>query len=94
MKEAAIHYATVHEAKGREYAAVCLVIPPNRAPTNRTNALFDAWETRTDSEPKRVIYVGATRAMQLLCLAIPQSVTDRTRQILENSQVPHEMVDC
>jgi len=94
VKEAAIHYATVHEAKGREYAAVCLVIPPNRAPTNRTNALFDAWETRTDSEPKRVIYVGATRAMQLLCLAIPQSVTDRTRQILENSQVPHEMVDC
>lgn len=91
--DAALRYATVHEAKGREYEAVCLVIPPNRAPENRTNALLDAWEARTDSEPKRVVYVGATRAMQLLCLAIPQGATDRIRQILENGQVLHEVVD-
>lgn len=93
-RETALRYATVHEAKGREYEAVCLVIPPNRAPTNRTNALFDAWEARTDSEPKRVIYVGATRAMQLLCLAMPQRAINRARQILENCEVPHEILDC
>ena len=39
--------ATVHEAKGREYEAVCLVIPPNRAPFNHTEQLVAAWETRT-----------------------------------------------
>lgn len=91
--DSALRYATVHEAKGREYEAVCLVIPPNRGPENRTNALLDAWETRTDSEPKRVIYVGATRAMQFLCLAVPQNAIDRIRQVLENGQVLHEVVE-
>lgn len=63
--------AKIHEAKGREYDAVCVVIPPNRAPGNRSEVLFQSWENRTDAEAKRVIYVGVTRARKLSALAVP-----------------------
>ena len=55
---AAVTWATIHEAKGSEHGAVCVVIPPGEY----TEQLVAAWENRTDSEPKRVIYVGVTRA--------------------------------
>ncbi len=70
--------AKIHEAKGHEYSAVCVVIPPNRAPKNRTEALFASWETSTDAEAKRVLYVGLTRAQHLAVLAVPYPSGERT----------------
>jgi DNA helicase-2/ATP-dependent DNA helicase PcrA len=81
--------STIHDAKGRAYDAVCVVIPPDRAPHHRTSSLLDAWEGRLESEAKRVIYVGATRARMLLALATPQAVTDRVTAILAASNVPN-----
>jgi DNA helicase-2/ATP-dependent DNA helicase PcrA len=57
-------YSTIHNAKGGEYAGVCVVIPPNDTRAFTTQ-LVDAWTARGDHEPKRVIYVGVTRAMRL-----------------------------
>lgn len=85
--------AKIHEAKGREYSAVCVVIPPNRAPENRIDALFDAWETRTDAEAKRVLYVGVTRAQHLAALAVPVAFADRCVAVLAAGQVPHTRVN-
>jgi len=85
--------ATIHEAKGREYGAVCVVIPPNRAPGNRGEPLFESWEARTDAEAKRVLYVGLTRAQRLGALAVPIAFADRCVAVLLAGQVPHTRMD-
>lgn len=86
-------YAKIHEAKGREYGAVCVVVPPNRAPENRGEALFESWEIRTDAEAKRVLYVGLTRAQHLGALAVPVAFADRCVAVLVAGQVPHTRRD-
>ncbi len=81
--------ATVHEAKGHEYEAVCVLLPPDppgRAP--RIEPLLDHWESRADYEPKRVVYVGATRARQFLCLSVPRAQKPRIAAILAGNAVP------
>jgi len=85
--------AKIHEAKGREYGSVCVVIPPNRAPENRVEALFRSWEARTDAEAKRVLYVGLTRARHLSALAVPIDFVDRCAAVLVAGQVPHTRRD-
>lgn len=84
---------TIHNAKGREYKAVCVVIPPCRAPLRRTTALFDAWEAGTDLEAKRVIYVGATRAEAMLAIAVPRAFADRCVALLQAGNVAFERRD-
>ncbi|CAN7303077.1 hypothetical protein LJR034_001430 [Caballeronia sp. LjRoot34] len=85
--------AKIHEVKGREYGAVCVVIPPNRAPENRGEALFVSWEARTDAEAKRVLYVGLTRARHLAAIAVPVAFADRCVAVLTAGQVPHTRRD-
>ncbi|EBJ2702480.1 ATP-dependent helicase [Salmonella enterica subsp. enterica serovar Infantis] len=85
--------AKIHEAKGREYGSVCVVIPPNRAPQNRGEALFGSWEARTDAEAKRVLYVGLTRAQHLGALAIPITFADHCVAVLAAGQVPYTRRD-
>lgn len=82
-----IKCATIHEAKGREYEAVCLVIPPDRGGTNRTTQVFDAWERRSNDEAKRVLYVGVTRAKKLLSIAVPTAFKDRLVAILNGAGI-------
>jgi superfamily I DNA/RNA helicase len=85
--------STIHEAKGREYEAVCVVLKPDRAPENRTSHLFEAWESRTDMEPKRVVYVGVTRARRFVMLAVPVGFSQRCDAILHSGKVPTERVE-
>jgi DNA helicase-2/ATP-dependent DNA helicase PcrA len=90
---ARITCSTVHEAKGREYDAVCVVIQPDRASSTRTAELMTAWENRSESEAKRVIYVGVTRAKRFLMLAIPSTVAYRCVAVLNAANVPFDLVD-
>ena len=85
--------AKIHEAKGREYGSVCVVIPPNHASKNRTEALFNSWEARADADAKRVLYVGLTRAQHLGVLAVPIAFADRCAAVLAAYQVPHTRRD-
>ena len=85
--------AKIHEAKGREYGAVCVVVPPNRAPGNHSEALIGSWENRTDAEAKRVIYVGVTRAQHLSVAAVPIAFADRCAALLTAGQVPYTRRD-
>jgi DNA helicase-2/ATP-dependent DNA helicase PcrA len=82
-----IKSATIHEAKGKEYDAVCVVIPPDLREPRRTEQLMTTWHNRTDDEPKRVIYVGITRAKRLAVIAVPSAFGDRVRGLLEVTQV-------
>lgn len=68
--------STVHQAKGRQYDAVCVVIPPDRGVSTRTRGLLDAWTGRVESEAKRVVYVGLTRARLAAAIAIPRAHAD------------------
>jgi hypothetical protein len=56
-KKDSIHlrYATIHEAKGAQYDAVCVVIPPDSGRLKHMELLFECWEERRNSEPKRVV---------------------------------------
>lgn len=76
--------ATIHEAKGKEYQAVCVVIPPDQGGNNHTTQLFDTWERRTNDEAKRVVYVGVTRAKKLAALAVPAAFCGRLKAILRD----------
>lgn len=75
--------ATIHEAKGKQYEAVCVVIPPDMREPRHTQHLLDCWQDRRDDEAKRVIYVGITRAMKLAAIAIPTLHRDRLIGILQ-----------
>ncbi|RJQ29751.1 ATP-dependent helicase [Candidatus Parcubacteria bacterium] len=91
--ELGLSCAKIHEVKGHEYGAVCVVIPPNHTRENRSEALFESWETRTDSEAKRVLYVGLTRAQHLSALAVPVAFANRCMAILAAGQVPYTRRD-
>ena len=68
-------------------------IPPNHASRNRTEALFDSWELRTDTEAKRVLYVGLTRAKHLGALAVPLVFANRCTAVFSAGQVPYTRRD-
>jgi len=82
-----IRSSTIHEAKGKEYDAVCVVIPPDLREPRRTEQLLTAWQNCTEHEPKRVIYVGITRAKKLGVIAVPAAFGDRLRSLLEVPRV-------
>ncbi|ANP89274.1 UvrD-helicase domain-containing protein [Rhizobium leguminosarum] len=72
-----LSFATVHEAKGRAYDAVCLAID------NESGVLSD-WALRSSatSEALRVLYVGLTRARKLAVLAIHRDDEATLRALL------------
>lgn len=82
--------ATVHEAKGRDYEAVCLVLD------NGSEAAVTAWENgdSDNSESLRVLYVGVTRAEKFLAIAAPVDLLDRIEAILAATGVPTIKEPC
>lgn len=91
--QTALPCATVHEAKGREYEAVCFVIQPNRAPQNYTEQLFASWDGRVNDEAKRVAYVAITRAKKFAAIAVPSAYLDRLTTVLDAGGVEWELHD-
>jgi DNA helicase-2/ATP-dependent DNA helicase PcrA len=79
---------TIHKAKGREFEAVLLVLPP----TARMNETLDDWEQRRDSEGRSVLYVGATRARRLLALAVPADHAERVERLVTRDGALSELV--
>lgn len=49
---------------------MCIVIPPNRNPENRTGDVISFLENRTAEEAKQVPYVGGARARNFVALAL------------------------
>lgn len=82
-----LNASSIHEAKGQEYRAVCVTIPPEG---ERTEQLITAWESQTALEAKRVVYVGITRAEELAVIAVPRPYTDRIAAILRAAGVPYD----
>jgi len=83
--------ATIHEAKGREYEAVGVVVPPDRRSDTHTADLLHSWQHRMEDEAKRVLYVGVTRAKRFLMLAIPQEHLAVVQKLMEDGDVPFQV---
>ena len=74
---------TIHEVKGKEYPAVCVVLT-----TARLNSIITYLEEEPDdvwAEEARALYVAASRAEQLLVFACPRSQSKRFKGHLESS---------
>lgn len=82
-------WGTIHSVKGKEFESVVVVLPSQirKDGPDQLSAL-ESWEQRVDSEPRRVLYVGASRAQKLLILAMHKSHMNRVRAILESDDVP------
>lgn len=83
-----LKYSTIHNAKGGEFSGVCVVIPPDDS-RGFTTALFDSWENKSDYEPKRVVYVGVTRAKKIAALAVPYIFLEKCQTIFDSSGIPY-----
>lgn len=73
---------TIHSVKGMEFPAVCVVLTKNF-----TKGILDYLETGMPTEraeEARKLYVAASRAERLLCLAVPRSQADRLAKLLQS----------
>lgn len=85
-------WGTIHSAKGREYPAVALVIPETLRKGEDKKSVLDHWQDDLPSEPRRVLYVGASRAQKLIMLACHSRHTTRIKKILAESNLfAHEI---
>lgn len=65
--------SNVHQVKGQEFPAVCVYVPADRKGTHPADAVLVAIQPPLPDtmSARRVLYVGATRAQDLLVVAIP-----------------------
>lgn len=82
--------ATIHSVKGQEFPAVVVVIPG--PPRKNAGQVLGDWENDLPSEPRRVLYVGASRAQRLLVLAVHNNHVERIAKLLEAGNVPHARI--
>lgn len=82
--------SSIHQAKGSEANAVLVVISRDRGQSKQTADLLEAWRLHEDTEARRVLYVGVTRAKRLCAVAVHISAASTVEQILEDASVPFE----
>jgi DNA helicase II / ATP-dependent DNA helicase PcrA len=86
---AAFPFATIHSVKGREFPTVVLVLPKDLRTDSADQDVLNHWERDTASEPRRVLYVGASRSQTLLILAVHNIHTNRVAGQLKRDGVPY-----
>jgi DNA helicase-2/ATP-dependent DNA helicase PcrA len=86
-------HSTVHGYKGRQSLAVALVIPKRLAGVDDGEDGLSLWSAGESGEPRNVLYVGASRAEQLLILLVHVSRLDVVRATLERDGVNFSLVD-
>ena len=70
--------STIHQVKGQEFPGICVVIPPSSV-----EELIERLENSNIDEPERVLYVAVTRAKRVCAIALPDTVVDRMKALLE-----------
>ena len=84
--------ATIHSVKGREFPAVVVILPKNLRQDAANQHVLDHWDQGIDSEARRVLYVGASRAQTLLILAVHTDHANRVAGLLKRDGVPYNLV--
>jgi len=80
--------STVHQVKGQEFQAICIVIPPSDVVD-----LMERLENNQIDEPERVLYVGMTRAKRVCVFALPDAVAARFRALLGGAGAPTQIFE-
>ena len=80
--------SSIHQAKGSEAEAALVVLSRDRGQSTRTAELLNAWRSGQNTEARRVLYVGVTRAQRLCAVAVPTAAASQVEQILESASVP------
>ena len=81
-----VRWGHVHGVKGEEFDAVVLAISSRAGSASH---VLDDWENGENSEQRRVMYVGASRARRLLVLVVPPGLRAQAERILKNSNVSY-----
>lgn len=81
-----IRWGHIHGVKGAEFDAVVVALPPR---ARQGHHVLDDWQTNVNSEQRRVLYVGVSRARKILVLVTPKPRSAQLLQILEDADVPH-----
>lgn len=68
-----IEFSNIHQSKGREYPAVCILIP---RPSSNEESYVSAWFQNPHSEEARIAYVALTRPKHGLMVILPQVVVE------------------
>ncbi|WP_436701830.1 UvrD-helicase domain-containing protein [Nocardioides sp. BYT-33-1] len=84
----AVKWAHVHAVKGAEFDAVIYAIP-SRASDGKH--VLDDWKDGRNTEARRVLYVGVSRARKIAVLVVPPSRESQLLEILERDGVPHHV---
>ena len=80
-------WAHIHSVKGDEFDAVILAIPLS---SHGSTHVLDDWENNLNTEQRRVLYVGASRAAKVLALVVPSGTrASQLERILFRDAVPH-----
>lgn len=83
-------FSTVHQAKGREFAAVLFAAA--RRADDQLKEFMDDWSSRrAGSERRAVGYVGVTRAERLLLFATPSKYIAETQELLRRDGASVEL---
>jgi len=73
--DAMARVSKIHQVKGQEFLAVCVYVPADRKGSEPADVILnDGVAATTDIlSARRVLYVGATRAQDLLVMAVPRT---------------------
>ena len=85
--EDCFEYSTVHGYKGLQAPAVALVVPDRPTGVDDAEDGVSLWASGESGESRNVLYVGASRAEQLLILVVDESRFKAVRDILERDGV-------
>ncbi|RYF49878.1 MAG: ATP-dependent helicase, partial [Cytophagaceae bacterium] len=83
-----LRWATIHSVKGAQFPLVGLVTPKKLLKDDLGQTVLDHWEHGLDTEAKRVLYVGASRAEKILVLILHKSHAPQVLSILHRDYVP------
>lgn len=81
-----LRWSTIHQFKGLQSPAVALVIP---AQSERRICGVKCWQESIPEEARRILYVGASRAEQLLILLVHKSQVDIVFECLDRDGVTY-----
>jgi DNA helicase II / ATP-dependent DNA helicase PcrA len=86
-----IRWSHVHSVKGEEFDAVIYAIPA--APAPGQSHVLDDWTNDVNSEQRRVLYVGVSRAKHLVVLVVPKAKKKQLLDQLKSEGIPHKVAE-
>ncbi|PCK21874.1 MULTISPECIES: UvrD-helicase domain-containing protein [Rhodococcus] len=87
-RKSALEYGTIHSYKGLQQEFVTMIVAEDYESRTSDQSGVCLWHEDRDGEPRRVLYVGATRAQKLLMLAVHESHLDKVLSRLDKDSVP------